>query len=339
MRPLVLWPATRWRDDHSSEIDGLGPGFDAAFCATFADVSAQQWRTCAAIVSSIDVPANFLPLLEQCRIVVAPRVGVDGFDLAGWGALGIPVCNVPDYGVQEVADHVFGFLLALVRGIPFHDRALREDLAGNWRPTLNPLGRRLSACTLGIVGLGRIGTAVALRARAFGMTVTFFDPYRPAGADVALGIDRADSLDALLAAADVVSLHTPLTAETKGMIDAAALAHSKPGQMLINTARGELVDLDALQCALATDRLRAAALDVLPEEPPRHVHPLLEAWAQDTPWLRGRLLLTPHTAYLTPESAHDKRAKGAAVAVRYLREGVLENCINAEFLQLRRTTS
>jgi phosphoglycerate dehydrogenase-like enzyme len=336
MTQSVLWPATRWRDDHRPEIDGLGPGLRATFADAFALVPEREWRACSAVVASQDVPVQYRPLLEACRILVAPRVGFDGFDLAGWGALGVPVCNVPDYGVMEVADHVIGFMLTLVRGIEFHNSALLRDPNSNWRPTVNPLGRRLSTCTFGIVGLGRIGTAVSLRAKAFGMHVTFYDPYRPSGAELALGIGRASTLAELLRSADVVSLHTPLTEETQGMIDAEALAAAPPGQILINTARGGLVDLDALHDALRSGRLGAAALDVLPEEPPTTGRPLVRAWMAQEDWIRNRLLLTPHMAYLTPESAYDKRAKGARVAARYLRDGILENCVNEAFLQFRR---
>jgi lactate dehydrogenase-like 2-hydroxyacid dehydrogenase len=336
MAHLVLWPATRWRDDHRPERDGLGPGFEAAFAPDFAAVSEAQWRTCSAVVCSTDVPVEYRPRLERCRLLVAPRVGYDGFDLMAWGAAGIPVCNVPDYGTLEVADHTIGLMLALVRGIAFHDRELRRDIVGNWRPTVNPLGRRLSACTLGIVGLGRIGTAVALRARALGMRVCFLDPYRPSGVELALGIERVHSLCELMGRADIVTLHAPLTHETHHVIDARALAHARPGQVLINTARGALIDLDALQAAIRAEHIAAAALDVLPEEPPTSDHPMLRAWRDGEPWIRDRLLLTPHAAYLTPESAHDKRAKGALVVARYLRDGVLENCVNGDYLATRR---
>jgi lactate dehydrogenase-like 2-hydroxyacid dehydrogenase len=336
MTQLVLWPATRWRDDHRAESDALGAGLEAAFAPEFSSVTDEQWHRCCAVVTSLDIPLEYRPLLSRCRILVAPRVGYDGFDLEGWGKAGIPVCNVPDYGVMEVADHVMGFMLALIRGIEFHNRELLRDFTGNWRPTVNPFGKRLSTCTFGIIGLGRIGTAVAMRARAFGMQVRFYDPYRPSGSELALGIGRAHTLPELLASADVVSLHTPLTNDTRNMIDAEALAHARPQQILINTARGALIDMDALHESLRSGRLRAAALDVLPQEPPTNGHPLLQAWFAEEAWIRHRLLLTPHSAYLTPESAYDKRAKGARVAARYLREGMLENCVNTEFLRFRR---
>jgi lactate dehydrogenase-like 2-hydroxyacid dehydrogenase len=328
----VLWPAMRWPDDRQIEIDALGPHFTAEFAAGMDQVDERQWRTCQAVVSQLDVPARYQSMLDACRIFVTPKVGFDNIDLERWAALGIPVCNVPDYGTMEVADHAIALMLDLLKGVTFHTTELRRDPRGNWRPALNPFGRRLSACTLGIVGLGRIGIATALRARAFGMRVLFFDPYVPNGVDLAIGVHRVRSLRDVFAASDVVSLHAPLTGETRHMVDAATLAAAKPGLVLVNTARGELIDLDALGDAMRDDRIRAAGLDVLPEEPANPAHPLIAAWAAGEEWIRHRLLLTPHSAFFTPESMRDMRAKGAEVAVRYLRDGVLENCVNRHLL-------
>jgi phosphoglycerate dehydrogenase-like enzyme len=207
---------------------------------------------------------------------------------------------------------------------------------GNWRPALNPFGRRLSVCTFGVAGLGRIGTAAALRAKALGMDVVFFDPYRENGADLALGIRRVNSLEALFEISDVVSLHLPLGPETEKLIDAALLSRAKPGLILVNTARGPLVDLDALHDALRDGRVQAAGFDVLPVEPPDPEHPLLAAWASDEPWIEHRLLLTPHSAFFTPESVYDMRFKGGEIAMAYLIEGRLQNCVNEAYLARRR---
>jgi lactate dehydrogenase-like 2-hydroxyacid dehydrogenase len=332
----VLWPAMRWPDDRQIEIDALGPGFTAQFCSGMDHVEELQWRTCHAVVSQLDVPTRHQAMLDACRIFVTPKVGFDNIDLQRWADLGIPVCNVPDYGTMEVADHAIALMLDLLKGITFHTTELRHDPRGHWRPALNPFGRRLSACTLGIVGLGRIGIATALRAKAFGMRVIFFDPYVANGIDLAIGVHRVHSLGDVFAGSDVVSLHAPLTEETRRLVDASVLAAAKPGLLLVNTARGELIDLDALHDALREERVRAAGLDVLPEEPANPAHPLIAAWAAGEEWIRHRLLLTPHSAFYTPESMRDMRAKGAEVAVRYLRDGVLENCVNAHLLQSRR---
>lgn len=328
----VLWPITRFPGGQEIEVEVLGPGIEAVFCQGLETITDAIWQSCDAIVGGPDLPDAIIEKAVRCCINVRPAVGYDAVDIARWGRHGVPVCNTPDYGTQEVADHAIALLLALVRGTALHDRALRRDPQGNWRPHEQPLARRLSTCTLGIVGLGRIGTAVALRARAFDIDVVCHDPLQPSGIELAFGIRRVDSLAELARQSDIVSLHAPLSAATRNLIDAAFFAAAKPGMVLINTARGALVDLVALEAAMRDGRVRAAGLDVLPEEPINLDVPLLRDWQANVPWLRERLLLTPHSAFYTPESARDMRAKAARTAARYLRDGRLENCVNGEFL-------
>ena len=328
----ILWPIMRWPDDRHIETEAVGEGNTAVFANSFKEVTDEQWAAADAIVSAPDVPGEFHDKLSKCRIFITPKVGFDNIDIEAWGARGIPVSNVPDYGTMEVADHAIALMMSLMKGITFHTRELKADVRGNWRPALNPYGRRLSDCTFGVLGLGRIGTAAALRAKAFGMKVVFFDPYLPNGADLAIGVERLKSLPELMAASDVLSVHTPLSTETEKMLDAAAFAHSKPGQIVINTARGPIIDIDALHNALATNQIQAAGLDVLPEEPADPNHPLLSAWSRDEDWIAHRLLITPHSAFYTPESMRDMRAKGVLVALEYLDGRPLQNCVNAEFL-------
>jgi lactate dehydrogenase-like 2-hydroxyacid dehydrogenase len=323
----------RWPDGREIEIASLGELGEGEFCDRFDAVTDAQWAGCDAVVTIQDVPPAYRSRLSRCRILVTPKVGFDNIDLAGWGELGVPVCNVPDYGTQEVADHAMALMLSLMKGITFHTRELKRDLRGNWRPALNPFGRRLSVCTFGIVGLGRIGTAAALRAKALGMDVVFFDPYRENGADLALGIRRTRTLADLFATSDVVSLHLPLGAETEKLVDGKLLERCKPGLILINTARGPIIDLDGLHQALKSGRVQAAGLDVLPEEPANPEHPLLKAWAANEDWIDHRLLITPHSAFFTPESVYDMRYKGGEVAMAYLTDGLLQNCVNAQFLR------
>lgn len=332
----VLWPVMRWPDTHDIEISSLGESGTATICQRFDDVTDAQWASCDAVINVIDVPPEYRERLERVRIFVTPKVGFDNLDIEAWAEMGVPVCNVPDYGTMEVADHAMALLLSLMKGITFHTRELKKDPRGLWRPALNPYGRRLSSCVFGIVGLGRIGTATALRAKAFGMDVRFFDPYVENGKDLSLGVTRVDSLEALFEQSDVVTLHLPLGPETEGLINAAVLAHAKPGLILINTARGPIIDLDALHDALRSEHVQAVGLDVLPEEPANPEHPLIKAWAADEDWINHRLVLTPHSAFYTPESVYDMRFKPGAIAMRYLNGGRLENCVNRSLIrQLR----
>lgn len=248
----------------------------------------------------------------RLRAVVRMGVGYDRLDRAALAARGVLVCNVPDYGTTEVADHAIALVLALRRGLLLHHDQQRADPPAPWQAKLHPLIRRTSVQRFGIVGLGRIGTAVALRAKALGFQVTFFDPYLPNGADLALGICRAPTLGALMRESDTVSLHVPLTPETRGLVGATALALLPPGAVVVNTARGPVLDLDALDAALREDRIAGAGLDVLPTEPPAEPAPaLLGAYRAREPWLLGRLIVTPHSAYLSPEAHDDIRLKSA----------------------------
>ncbi len=323
----------RWPEGRDIEIASMGEAGRAEFCESFREVTDEQWANCDALVCAPDIPAEYRAKLGKCRIFVTPKVGFDNIDRAAWGELGIPVCNVPDYGTQEVADHAMALLLSLMKGITFHTRELKQDPRGRWRPALNPFGRRLSVCTFGVVGLGRIGTATVLRAKAFGMDCLAYDPYIGNGTELALGIGRVHSLEELFGRCDAVSIHAPLSEETEKLIDERVLAASKPGLILINTARGPIIDLDALHQALKSDRIQAAGLDVLPQEPADPDHPLIRAWAAGEEWIDHRLLITPHSAFYTPESVHDMRFKGGEVALTYLTEGRLQNCVNAEFLR------
>jgi len=328
----ILWPKARWGDDNQIEQASLGELALGHFVNEFAEVSDDQWRTCDAIVSVFDVPQEYQKKLSNCKIFVTPKVGFDNIDVQAWGKRNIPVCNVPDYGTQEVADHALALFLSLVKGITFHTRQLKDKPSENWRPALNPYGMRISNMVFGIIGMGRIGTATALRAKAFGMDVVFFDPYVGNGTELALGVRRVHSLEELAEASDAISLHLPHNAETHEMINAKFLDQAKKNLILINTARGGLIDLNALAEALKNDQILAAGLDVLPQEPASREHPLIQAWSDDEPWIADRLLITPHSAFYTPESLYDMRFKGGEVALNYLEKGRLENCVNQRFL-------
>ena len=337
MSKTFLWPIMRWPDDFGAEKEAAGPDVKCVFCPSPAEISDEQWANADALISVPDpIDKKDLQKLKKCRIVVTPKVGFDNFDLQKWGEAGIPVCNVPDYGTQDVADHAMGLLLSLMKGINRYDHQLRQAPRQGWRPMNHPLALRLSVAKIGIVGLGRIGTAMALRCKAFGMDVSFYDPYKPNGSDLALGIKRHESLQSLFESSDIVSLHVPLSDETRNLIDKDILDSAKPGLVLINAARGEVVDIDALYDALKANIIGGAGLDVLPEEPCNEERALIKAWHQEEDWLINRVLITPHAAFYTPQSVYDMRVNGIYVAKKYLDTGRLENCVNEQFLTHRR---
>jgi len=275
------------------------------------------------------LPAHLAAVMDRVRIVVQAGVGFNHIDIEACARRGIPVCNTPDYGTMEVADHTLALTLSLFRGITaYNNRLLARDDA--WSTLALPLApvRRIRGLTFGVVGLGRIGLAVALRARAFGFEIAFHDPYLPPGYELALGFRRAPGLFDLLVTADVVSLHCPLTTETERLIDAEAVARFKPGAVLINTSRGGVCDLEAVEQGLRDGRIGAAGLDVLPVEPLDRSHPLLAAWGRQEAWLEERLILTPHAAFYTPESLVDMRRLSAQAVADYLLHGELRSCVN-----------
>lgn len=253
-----------------------------------------------------------LDRFPKLKVVVRMGVGYDRLDRAACAARGITVCNVPDYGTQEVADHAMSLVLALRRGIVLHHELQRGQNPAPWRAVEHPLLARSEEQGFGIVGLGRIGTAVALRAKAFGFKVRFFDPNLPNGVDRALGIGRARTLPELLAGSDVLSIHVPDTRSTRGLIGAAELAMLPRGAVVVNTARGTSLDIDALEAALRSDHLAGAGLDVIPVEPPQDPIPrLLAEYRAREEWLTGRLIITPHSAFYTPHAWADIRRKSA----------------------------
>src|SRR5262249_30570163 len=214
--------------------------------------------------------------LRQCKLIVRCGVGIDNVDRAFARSRGIPVVNVPDYGTEDVADSAIGMALALARGISRHNSQCRAAI-GQWHYSdVAPL-QRLRGRIFAIVGLGRIGTATALRAKALGMDVVFYDPYLPDGCDKAIGIRRAESLEELLRHTYIVIWHCPLTDETRQMINPQPLALMPAGSYLVNPARGAIVDTAAIPAAIASGQLAGAALDVLPHEPPPADDPLIAA--------------------------------------------------------------
>jgi phosphoglycerate dehydrogenase-like enzyme len=242
-----------------------------------------------------------LAALPRLRVVVTPSVGYDHLDLdAARRHGGVWVCHVPDYCVDEMADTAIALVLALLRGVVALDRRVRDgfwDAAGAGRL------RRVRGTRLGIVGFGRIGSAVAARGRALGFEVWASDPAVDPAAMRAAGVRPAASLDELLGACEVVSLHAPLLPATRGLIGARELASMPPGALLVNTARAALCDTGALLAALEDGRLGGAALDVLDVEPPTASHPAPR---------HPRLIVTPHAAYASAEADAELERRVAA---------------------------
>jgi len=287
------------------------------FCVNAADELLGRIEEADAIISwhHIALQRELLTKLQHCRGIVRASVGYDNIDLTCAAACGIPVCNIPDYGTEEVADHTLALLLALARRLRLVDRSVRE---GGWDWRAIGSAPRLRGARLGIIGFGRIGSAVARRATAFGLAVGFYDPYVPSGVEKAHGVTRYETLLELLDWSQIVSLHVPLTDETRHLIGRVELARLTSETILINTARGEVIEQEALLECLAAGRLGQAGLDVLSEEP--QVPDALRA--------SDRVLLTAHSAFYADASLAELRSKAAAAARRFLLGQPERNLLN-----------
>lgn len=270
----------------------------------------EQWEAArqadALMVSTQKVTAHLLASMTRCRIVSRVGTGLDAIDIPAATQHGIWVTNVPDYSVDEVSTHAITLLLAHARRLPL---ALEATRRGVWDSKLVRPFPRLKGQTLGVLGFGRIARATAAKGRGLGLEVIAYDPYVPPQTMAADGV-RAVDAETLWRESDFISLHTPLTDGTRQIVDAPALALMKPTVFLINTARGPLIDEEALVQAVRSGQIAGAALDVLVSEPPPPDHPLLH---------EDRILITPHYAWYSESATHDVRARGAEEIVRVFR--------------------
>jgi len=271
----------------------------------------------AAIVGLLSFRASEIASLRRTGLLVRAGIGYDVIDVDAATAAGIWVANVPDYCVDEVADHAVLLLMAAWRRLPELEAVWR---AGSWvNASLVPPVDRARGRRLGIVGFGRIGRAVAHRARGFGFDVVVYDPFVADDRIRAAELEPA-GLDDLFATSDAVSLHCPLTADTRHLVDATRLARVRPGLVLVNTSRGGLVDLAALDDAIENGRVAAAGLDVLEDEPAPDLSRRL--------FKRPNVLLTPHLAWYSLEARRDLALQAAEEAYRYISGERPRNLVN-----------
>jgi D-3-phosphoglycerate dehydrogenase len=290
------------------------------------DHNAIDWTAYSRYLADIDALICFRMPVDRRALGAAPKlkvavrsgVGYENFDLAAFAERGIPACNVPDYGSEEVAVHALSQMLALRRSVVYFNHTIRQ---GYWRGA--PGGRpmwRLTRMTTGIIGLGRIGTEFARRARPLFGQVLACDPYIPASSFEALGIEPV-RLDDLLQRSDNVTLHVPLTSTTRHLIGARELSLMKPTAVLVNTSRGGVVDQMALAEALQSRAIEGAACDVWEHEPALLDHPLFQC---------DNFIASPHVAGISVESQIDNRTKQAQEVVRVLSGKPPRNPVIAE---------
>jgi D-3-phosphoglycerate dehydrogenase len=301
-------------------LAGLQARLQLASAATPEAILAVARQADALLVTYAKITGDIIRQLERCQIIARFGIGVDNIDLEAATQAGIVVTYVPDYCVDEVSDHALALLLALARKVTFANQQVQT---GRWEmPAVVPL-RRLRGRTLGLAGFGKIPQLLTPKAQAFGLKVITFDPYVSAEVIASLGVERV-TFDQLLQNSDYISIHAPLTPETHHLFNAQAFQQMKPEALLINTARGPLVDVEALAVALDEGRLAGAALDVLPVEPPPADFPL-----------RGRdnVILTPHTAFYSEEALLDLQTKAAQDVALVLSGGRPKYPLNPQVLK------
>ena len=286
-----------------------------AQCKTADEVIAAARDADALLVQWAPINAAVIAALTRCKVIVRYGIGYDNVDLAAAKERGIAVCNVPDYGVHEVAEHAVSLALALVRQLPQLDRRLR---AGTWKITPDRPMQSLRDSTFATAGFGRIARAAHEMMRGFGGKHIAYDPFVPAEAMAAAGVEKVER-DALFARADVLSLHLPLTPETKHFINAETVRRMKPNAIVVNTARGPLIDTAALAAALRDGVIAGAGLDVFEKEPLEKDHPLLTA---------PNALLTSHVAWYSEGSIPRLQRLAAEEVARGLRGEPVKNQVN-----------
>jgi D-3-phosphoglycerate dehydrogenase len=284
----------------------LDPEIRIAKSTSASDILAVARDADGVLVTYAKLPGELLRQFERCKVIGRFGLGVDNIDINAAAALNIVVTYVPDYCLQEVSDHAMALILALARKVPFSNALVQE---GRWEmPAVAPI-HRIEGQILGLVGLGNIPRRVAPKAMAFGLKVVAHDPFVSAESAREFGVELV-SFERLLEISDYVSLHAPLTPQTRGLFNAEAFRRMKAGAFIVNTARGPLLDEAALVAALDSGRLGGAALDVVATEPLPKDSSLLG---------RANVILTPHTAFYSVEALEELQTKCASDVARVLR--------------------
>ena len=275
----------------------------------------------ALLVTYAKITADMIRNMPKCRVISRFGIGVDNVDIGAATASSIVVTKVPDYCIDEVSDHSMALLLAIVRKIP---SSSARTHGGRWEMKAVVPIHRLRGSVLGLAGFGRIPQLVVPKAQAFGMKVVAYDPFVPADVFSKAGVERVD-LPALLATSDYISVHTPLTPETKSLFNRETFGQMKRGAYIVNTARGPIIDESALAEALDSGQIAGAALDVMTQEPPPS-SPLFG---------RDNVIITPHTSFYSEESLVELQVKAAQEVVAVLSGRAPRNPVNPEVLANR----
>jgi D-3-phosphoglycerate dehydrogenase len=291
-------------------IEGAGFELVAAQCKSEDELIEVAHDASAVITQYARVGKKTINAFTKCRLIARYGTGVDIVDVEAATRRNILVTNIPDYCVDEVADHAMGLLLACIRKLKTYDKTIRS---GIWRWQIGQPIHRIRGRTMGLLAFGKIARAIAERAKPFGARLIAYDAYLPEEAFVPYGVTPV-SFDELIEQTDYLMIQVPLTSETRGMIGEAELKKMNPSSVLINTSRGPLVNSDALYRALKEGWISAAGIDDIDPEPTK-----LREWKPESPlFTLDNIIITPHSAYYSEESIHECRRRASEEVVRVL---------------------
>jgi D-3-phosphoglycerate dehydrogenase len=328
MKKLVVLDGSHYPEGEYREVGEMcekaGIAFAVLDCKDADDAAEKAKDADAAMCVYLPMDAPLLKRLPRLKMVVRCGIGVDNLNLPDFTACGVYACNVPDYGVEEVAVHALGLILSLERKIPFYNFRVHS---GDWREDAGYDMRRLSLRTVGMLGFGRIARKLGELTRSIGYGLIAYDPFLPDEEFTRACAGKVD-LDTLFKESDVVVVMAPVTEETIRIVNAENLSKAKDGLFVVNTARGTLIDTSALISALRSGKVAGAALDVLEEEPPRER--CLSLLGMDN------VILTPHIAYRSVESFEALKRMAGATAIEFLKHSTVNNLVNRDVLNKAR---
>ncbi len=285
-------------------------------------------KTTIALVWHEKIDKEFLLKYPLIRAIVRYGVGYDNIDLEFCREKGIVVANTPDYGIDEVSDSAIAMILYLTRKIGRLETLAKENSNYWLGKELNLSMRRINQLSLGIVGLGRIGGSIAKKFLQFTNKISFYDPYLSNGYEKVYGVKRYQNLDELLRNSDIVSINTPLSSETRGMVNQEFLNGMKDGSYLINLSRGPIIEnTNLILKSLISNKLEGYATDVWTEEPPLNDDELFNEWKISKNNLKGRIIVNPHTAYYSKEALYESRKKACETCLDIISNKVINNRI------------
>lgn len=282
----------------------------------------------------VNLTKNIIKKLKNCKAIIRYGVGFDSVDVAQASSQQIKVFNIPDYGVDEVADHALGLILNISRFLSGNDEVMKNAYRQKktlWKYDLNKKQTRLKDLNLGIIGLGRIGTALSQRSKNIFNKISFYDPNIPDGYDKSLNLKKENKLEDIFKKSDIISIHAPSSKKNKFFLKDSYFSKIKKSIIFINTSRGDLVKSQTLSKYFLKGKLSGLGLDVFENEPVKNSEKLTQLWLENKNI--GKIIFTPHVAFYSEQALHEIRFKGVNTLKNYFEKKNVKNCVNLNLLK------